>query len=227
MPSTRPTPTKPTRGSSRCSRLSHAEPDLTDRAHASRPTTRHPCSTPLFQANKARDVLVAARRASSARYALRNTLVTVALSAMMLLLCFYVLHTMTFADPWFVLTYRRHARVPGRLFHQLPDVHAMAWAFGIVGGYYFITLTVRQHASECGRLMAVLVAPRLAPTGSSERVRRPGAVQLTGLAAASVHDPHRSTRRSSTRSRHRTGASRSCTTPSRSGASFWRPSRRG
>ena len=93
-------------------------------------------------------MLVAARRASSARYALRNTLVTVALSAMMLLLCFYVLHTMTFADPWFALTYRRHARVPGRLFHQLPDVHAMAWAFGIVGGYYFITLTVRRHLSK-------------------------------------------------------------------------------
>ena len=96
----------------------------------------------LVQANAVREVLVAARRASSARYALRNTLVTVALSAMMLLLVFYVLHTMTFADPWFVMTYRRHARVPGRLFHQLPDTHAMLWAAGVVGGYYLITLTV-------------------------------------------------------------------------------------
>ena len=60
-----------------------------------------------------RDVLLQGKAEAAARYARRNLLVMLTLTIMIVVLSGYVLQTMTFADPWHVITYRWHAHEKG------------------------------------------------------------------------------------------------------------------
>ena len=63
----------------------------------------------LKQANRVRDLILVGKAEAAARYARRNVLVMLTITMMIAVLSGYVLQTMTFADPWHVLTYRSHA----------------------------------------------------------------------------------------------------------------------
>ena len=56
-----------------------------------------------------RDLILVGKAEAAARYARRNVLVMLTITMMIAVLSGYVLQTMTFADPWHVLTYRWHA----------------------------------------------------------------------------------------------------------------------
>ena len=64
----------------------------------------------LVQANDLTLVIDDAKYAIHRRYVLRNLAVTLTLGLLLVGLLSYVLHTLTFADPAFILTFRQHVR---------------------------------------------------------------------------------------------------------------------
>ena len=96
----------------------------------------------LQAAGEVQTTLADAKNFLAMRYAMRNLAVSTALGVLILALVLYVLHVMTFADPFFLVYYRRYARSRNRPFTSLPDAIALGWACGVVGVYYFITITV-------------------------------------------------------------------------------------
>ena len=96
----------------------------------------------LEAANEVQKVTDDAKAAAVRRYALRNFGVTFVVAGLLVVMVFWVLHTVTFADPWYILRYRAYAKEAGQTFWSLPDVVAMAWAFGVVFCYYLLTVTV-------------------------------------------------------------------------------------
>ena len=96
----------------------------------------------LQAAGEVQATLTSAKDFLALRYAMRNLLVSTALGGLIIALVLYVLHVMTFADPFFLVFYRRYAKSKHRSFRSLPDAIALGWALGIVGAYYLITITV-------------------------------------------------------------------------------------
>ena len=122
--------------------LGDIERDATAKIGAGGGTALEQALAWLQAADEVHAAMLGAQTTLAARYALRNVAVTLALAALLVSLVLYVLHVMTFADPFFVLFYRRYARRRRVPFWMVPDTIAMAWASGVVGAYYFVTLTV-------------------------------------------------------------------------------------
>ena len=80
--------------------------------------------------------------ALAARYAMRNVAVSLAVAVLVVALVMYVLHAMTFADPFHVLSFRRLSQWHKKSVSTVTDAIAISWALGVVGLYYLITSTV-------------------------------------------------------------------------------------